>query len=308
MLKILSSLKKKIDKTPYLGFAFLFIRTIVKRYKQDLVTVEAGHLVYVTVLSLVPVVTVLFSILSMLPIFEGPKNEIKAFIFNNLVPTSSDVIQHYLDQFSKNASDTTLIGALTLFVVSMLLINSIDKSINHIWKTKQRRSYVTTFSVYWMVITLGPLLFGSSLVLSSYLVSLRFQDRLNIVASMQEYLIKYLPLLFSFVGLLLMYSVVPIRKVRVRYAVIGALVAAVLFELGKRLFSLYIIYLPSYQNIYGAIAVIPILLVWIYCSWLIIFVGVEIHVTLQELYESREKALGRDSQIDNSADFDINEQ
>ena len=259
---------------------------------------------YVTVLSLVPLVTVLFSILSMLPIFESIKDSMKTFVFNNFVPTSSDVIQQYMDQFSQNASNTTLIGALSLFVVSMFLINSVDKSINFIWKTTKKRSYVTTFSVYWMVITLGPLLFGTSLALSSYVVSLRFQDHPDIVASVQEYFIKYLPFLFSFVGLLLMYSVVPIRKIRVRYAVVGALIAAVLFELGKKLFSLYIIYFPSYQNIYGAIAIIPILLFWVYCSWIIIFIGVEIHATLQELYDKR---INLKTQSVTEDDFDINE-
>jgi membrane protein len=155
-----------------------------------------------------------------------------------------------------------------------------------------------------MVITLGPLLFGTSLALSSYVVSLRFQDHPDIVASVQEYFIKYLPFLFSFVGLLLMYSVVPIRKIRVRYAVVGALIAAVLFELGKKLFSLYIIYFPSYQNIYGAIAIIPILLFWVYCSWIIIFIGVEIHATLQELYDKR---INLKTQSVTEDDFDINE-
>jgi membrane protein len=101
-----------------------------------------------------------------------------------------------------------------------------------------------------------------------------------------------------------MYSVVPIRKIRVRYAVVGALIAAVLFELGKKLFSLYIIYFPSYQNIYGAIAIIPILLFWVYCSWIIIFIGVEIHATLQELYDKR---INLKTQSVTEDDFDINE-
>lgn len=304
MFKFLKTAKVKINQNKFISSIALFSRTIYGRYVGDRITVEAGHLAYVTVLSLVPLVTVLFSILSMLPIFESIKDSMKTFVFNNFVPTSSDVIQQYMDQFSQNASNTTLIGALSLFVVSMFLINSVDKSINFIWKTTKKRSYVTTFSVYWMVITLGPLLFGTSLALSSYVVSLRFQDHPYIVASVQEYFIKYLPFLFSFVGLLLMYSVVPIRKIRVRYAVVGALIAAVLFELGKKLFSLYIIYFPSYQNIYGAIAIIPILLFWVYCSWIIIFIGVEIHATLQELYDKR---INLKTQSVTEDDFDINE-
>ncbi|MBO6070455.1 MAG: YihY family inner membrane protein, partial [Succinivibrionaceae bacterium] len=111
MFKFLKTAKVKINQNKFISSIALFSRTIYGRYVGDRITVEAGHLAYVTVLSLVPLVTVLFSILSMLPIFESIKDSMKTFVFNNFVPTSSDVIQQYMDQFSQNASNTTLIGA-----------------------------------------------------------------------------------------------------------------------------------------------------------------------------------------------------
>ena len=286
---MLDRLQNKLFSIPYLGRFLLFQKALTLRYIHDRITVEASHLAYVTLLSLVPFLTVLFSMLSTLPVFHSTKTELKSLIFSNFMPVSGDVLEENLEIFSRNASNTTIIGALVLLVVSMMLIQSIDSSLNHIWKCTAKRPLLTTFSVYWMVITLGPILIGSSLALTSYAVSYTIDDGLGIIPFLQRNVIKILPVMFSFVALLLMYAVVPNRKVRVSYAAVGALVAAVLLELGKRLFSLYIIYFPSYQNIYGAIAVIPILLVWIYVSWLIVFIGVEIHASLQDLYDLKKR-------------------
>ena len=285
------SIKNKLFSIPYLGRFLLFNRTLALRYIHDRITVEASHLAYVTILSLVPLVTVLFSMLSTLPVFESTKAQIKELIFSNFVPVSGDILEKNLEIFTQNASNTTIIGAIVLLVVSMMLIQSIDSSINHIWNCKAKRPIVTTVSVYWMVITLGPILIGSSLALTSVAVSYKLDDGFGIIPFLQRNAIKVLPVLFSFIALFLMYSVVPNRRVRIPYAAVGALFAAIFLELGKRLFSLYIIYFPSYQNIYGAIAVVPILLVWIYVSWLIVFFGVEIQATLQDMYDLKRKEI-----------------
>lgn len=284
MKKFLNKIKDKCMKHKFLKKVFLFFYTLFIRFNLDRITVEASHLAYVTLLSLVPIITVLFSVLTWLPAFDNI-SELKQFVFKNFVPTSSDVLQENIDIFTKNASNSTIIGVLSLFLVSMLLIGAIDKSINHIWRCKNKRSSVLTISVYWMVITMGPLMFGTSLALTSYLVSLKIMGETNILASFQSNLLKVLPIFFASIGLFFLYAMVPNRKTKISYAVIAAIVAAIILELGKRCFSLYIIYFPSYQNIYGALACIPILLVWIYLSWVIIFLGVEIHAALQNIHD-----------------------
>lgn len=290
-LKKIKQIWKLIKQNSTIRSLILFVITLYRKFCGDRIIVEASHLAYITILSLVPLLTVLFSIFSVMPVLEQQKNDLKNFIFSNFVPASSDVLQSYIDEFSANASNTTVVGVIALFVVSIILINAIDQSINHIWKTKttQRRSYVTTFAVYWMILTLGPLLFGISLSLTSYVVSLNFQGHLSFLDTMRSHILNYIPFIFSFIGLLLMYSIVPMRKVKIGYSAIAAFAAAFLFEYGKKLFSLYIVYFPTYQNIYGAaISTIPILLFWIYCSWILILLGVELHTTLQEFHDRKE--------------------
>lgn len=280
---MLKKISNKLVEAPYIGKPLLFVKALATRFTRDRITVEASHLAYVTLLSLVPLLTVLFSMLSALPVFGDFEEQMKSFIFENFVPSSGDILAENLSVFSRNASNTTIIGSIFLLVTAMMLIGSIDSSINHIWKCDSKRPAIMTFSVYWMVLSMGPLLFGCSLALTSYVVSLKIDDGIGFVAFCQRNIIKFSPIIFSFGALLLTYAAVPMRKVNIRYAAVGALTAAILLELGKRLFSLYIIYFPSYHNIYGAIAVIPILLVWIYVSWLIIFLGVEIQASLQDV-------------------------
>ncbi len=294
-----SKIKNYMITVPFLGRFLLFLKALVLRYFRDRIMVEASHLAYVTLLSLVPFFTVLFSILSSMPVFNETKKQIQDFIFENFMPVSSDIVSKNLESFSRNASNTTIIGTLVLIVVSMLLLDAINSSINHIWKCKNKRSLISSFSIYWMIITLGPILVSCSLAMTSYAIAVKFEGYgQGLVLFAQTYLLKIVPVLFSFVALLLMYAAFPVRKVKISYAAIGAIVAAILLELGKRLFSLYIIHFPSYQNIYGAIAVIPILLVWIYVSWLIVFIGVEIQASLQDVHDLSLKAAAKGDKVD----------
>lgn len=287
---MLEKFKKFMVSVPVLGRFLLFIKAMAIRYYRDRIMVEASHLAYVTLLSLVPLFTVLFSILSSMPVFNETKKQIQDFIFENFMPVSSELVSKNMEIFSNNASNTTLIGTLVLIIISMLLLDSINSSINHIWKCNLKRPFLSSLSTYWMVITLGPILISCSFALTSYAIALKFDGYgQGLVLFVQKYLLKVIPVMFSFVALFLMYVAFPVRKVNVSYAAIGAIVAAILLEVGKRFFSLYIIYFPSYQNIYGAIAVIPILLVWVYLSWLIVFIGVEIQASLQDVYDLKQK-------------------
>ncbi len=272
---------------PYLGGTLRFITDFVDRFYKDRILVESSHLAYVTLLSLVPFITVLFSMFSILPVFQSTKAQLKEMIFSNFMPVFGDVIEQNFEIFTENASNTSIIGALFLLITALMLIESINSSVNHIWKCTGNRSWVTKLPVYWMVLTLGPILIGVSLALTSIAVSYKIDEGLGIVPFLQRNIIRFMPILFSFVALLLMYVVVPVRKVKISYAVLGAIVSAILLEVGKRGFSLYIIHFPSYQNIYGAIGIIPILLLWLYISWVIVFIGVEVQSTLQCKYDGK---------------------
>ncbi|EEQ10315.1 tRNA-processing ribonuclease BN [Yersinia mollaretii ATCC 43969] len=265
------------------------------RIDKDGLTMLSGHLAYVSLLSLVPLITVVFALFAAFPMFADISIKLKAFIFSNFMPATGDIIQNYLEQFVANSNRMTVVGTCGLIVTALLLIYSVDSVLNQIWRSKTQRSLVFSFAVYWMVLTLGPILVGASMVISSYLLSLQWLATAQ-VDSMIDEILRLFPLLISWVSFWLLYSVVPTVRVPARDALIGAFVAALLFELGKKGFTMYITLFPSYQLIYGVLAVIPILFLWVYWSWCIVLLGAEITVTLGEYRALRHKPNTEESQ------------
>jgi membrane protein len=271
-----------------------FVHLLLKRADRDGLTLLAGHLAYVSLLSLVPLIAVVFSLFALFPVFSEISEQLKAFIFNNFMPATGDVIQRYLEQFVANSSKMTAVGTCGLIITALLLIASVDSVLNKIWDSKNKRPIVFSFAVYWMVLTLGPILLVASVAISSYLLSLNWLSNVTDVHSVIDRALRVLPLLISWVSFWLLYQVVPTVRVPPKDALIGALVSGILFELGKKVFALYIQLFPSYQLIYGVLAVIPILFLWVYVSWCIVLLGAEITVTLGE-YRSLRKLRASDS-------------
>lgn len=265
-------------------WALAVFRHYLTRCQEDAVTITAGHLAYVTLLSLVPMVAVSFAMFSAYPGFEGVKEQVQAFVYENFVPTASEVVSTYMDDFVNNATKTTSIGILALFVVAFMLMSSIDKSLNRIWRVKEKRRLAMTVPVYWMILTMGPMLAGASLGVTSYFVGL---DLMGEVGWLKTQFLKLLPFLLSALVFLLLFILVPNTRVRFKHGLAGAILTAFLFEMAKRGFAVYIAKFTSYQAIYGALAAIPIIFVWVYLSWIIVLLGAELTATLGE-YEHRE--------------------
>ncbi len=258
-----------------------FIIYLLKKIKAEQIHVVAGYLSYVTLMSLVPLMVVMLSVMTAFPIFSEIKGTIESFVYSNFVPTSGDVVQHHITGFVSNASKMSVIAVTFLFLFALLLISAIDKSFNKLWKVDGKRRLVTAFSMYWMVLTLGPILVGSSIVATSYIVSLVSLGDYDVFGIANVFL-RLLPMFASICAFLILYMVVPNKTVVFRFALSGAVVAAILFELAKKGFAFYVTQLPSYQAIYGALGTIPILFLWVYLSWLVTLIGAVFTVSLQE--------------------------
>ncbi len=273
---------------PGLHAFWLWLKLLWKRIDNDAMTTQAGNLAFVSLLALVPLIAVVFALFAAFPVFSDISVQLKNFIFTNFMPAAGNTLQRYLEQFVANVHRMTAVGAVGLIVTALLLMHSVDSALNAIWRSDKKRPLVYSlrplvysFAVYWMILTLGPLLAGASLAISSYLLSLKWINVTG-VTSLVDQMLRFFPLLLSWLSFWLLYSIVPTQRVPSRDALTGALVAGLLFELGKKGFALYVTMFPSYQLIYGVLAVIPILFLWVYWTWCIVLLGAEITVTLDD--------------------------
>ncbi|WP_084407352.1 virulence factor BrkB family protein [Aestuariibacter salexigens] len=271
----------------------LVLVTFLRRSKEDEIAITAGHLAYVSLLSLVPFIMVFFTMIQAFPAFAAVREDLESFIFDNFVPHSGEVMREYITQFVGNASEMGMVGILSLVVVALLLISNIDKTLNRIWRNKIERPMIYTLAIYWMVLTLGPLLIGSSVIVSSYLVALaNFAEEYT--PGLGTVFLKFVPFITAVLAFQLVYMLVPNKQVKTGHALYGALLATLLFELTKKAFAFYVSSFPSYQVIYGALAVIPILFVWVYLSWIVVLLGAEFTCTIEELMENKNEKPGAD--------------
>lgn len=258
-----------------------FLSLFLHRIEHDRLTMLSGHLAYVSLLSIVPMLAVIFSMFTWLPRFAHLRRQLEEFIFSNLVPETEIAFRYHFSLFVKNASTTTSIGLISLLVVAILLIAAIDETLNHIWRTHGQRKRLKTWIAYVVVLVAAPSLVGGSLFLSSYIKALRLWG-LSLPMVFGETSAVLLPYLLSVGGIVLVYKYVPTIFVYWRDAFTGALLSALLFESAKSVFSYYIQHFSSYKTVYGALAGIPIIMVWLYLSWLIVLLGAELTATLGE--------------------------
>ena len=277
-----ASIAKQGRRVPLLLRSFWeFSGQVLERFIQDRCQRVAGALSFTTLLAIVPLTAVMVAVLSLFPVFGAWMNVIQDFIYSNFVPAAGEVVQKYLSQFAGKAGRLTAFGLVFLAVTSLMLMATIEQAFNDIWRVENTRKLTHRFLTYWALLTLGPILVAGSLVLTSKLFSLPFLGRAE-VTLMYQFLDVMLPLLLEFGAAVLLYTVVPNVAVRWRNAFVGAAFAAIMLEVAKNLFATFVKYFASYKILYGAIAVLPIFLIWIYISWVIILLGAIVTATLND--------------------------
>ncbi|MBN8482031.1 MAG: YihY family inner membrane protein [Xanthomonadales bacterium] len=257
-----------------------FFRFTWLRFLEDRCLQTAGALAYTSLFALVPLTAAVLGILAAFPVFDEWKDRLTAFVFKNFVPATGDVVQGYLTEFAANASKATAVGVLVLIFSAIALMMSIEDAFNRIWRVATDRRAASRFVIYWTALSLGPLLVAAALATSSYLIALPLLDAAATEYSLKARVLSVLPFFIMWTALAVGYLVIPNRSVRVRDAIVGGFIATVLFETARRGFTWYATGLANYQQVYGAMAIVPIFFFWIYLSWIIVLLGASITASL----------------------------
>ena len=275
----LQALVAELSRFPWATTA----QTLRERFREDRLGLTASSLTFTTILALVPFVTVALALFTAFPIFGELQVVLQRWLVDSLVPDSiSRQVLGYLTQFASKASSLGAAGFSILLATALALILTIDRTLNDIWRVQRLRPLGQRVLIYWAAITLGPLLMGASLALTSY------------VMSASGGLVKRLPdgvqLLFDSIqfvvlagGMAALYHYVPNTPVKWRHAWTGGLFVAVCIELAKKVLAVYLGKVPTYSVVYGAFATLPILLVWIYVAWVIVLLGAVVTAYLPSL-------------------------
>jgi membrane protein len=259
-----------------LRWIYYFSRFVVNQFLERRGLQAASSLAYTTLLSIVPLVGVMFSFFGNLPVFSEVSVILQEFVFGNFVPEFGRTVQQYLISFSLNASQLTTTGIIVLIIIALMMMATIESAMNHIWNVLSRRNTIARFLVYWTILTLGPVLIGIGLYITSYILALPVISSVDSSLMLKTRLLALMPFVTTTLAFTFMYILVPNCHVNRYNGLLGGLIAALFFELTKYSFGLYVKAVPTYQMIYGALAVIPMFLIWIYLSWLIVLLGSQI--------------------------------
>lgn len=253
-----------------------FLQATLSQLNRDKVVIRASGLAYSSLLAAVPLVAVGFALFSAFGAFDDVKQKVQDFLFSQFLPTSQDEIILYFNQFAEGASKLGLIGFLFLILASILLLDNIESNFNQIWHVTRQRRFIAKITSYTSVLVFGTLLLGTSITMSARIKAIVFRGVPFDPGTLQQIGAWFFPLFFAFLAFWLMYLVIPYTRVRIKSALLGAAVGAILWELGKNLFANSIGVSVRYSTIYGSLAVIPIFLIWLYITWIIVLLGLEI--------------------------------
>ncbi|MFJ1466551.1 YihY family inner membrane protein [Massilia orientalis] len=249
------------------------VRFARRRLTEEKLPQVAGSLTFTTTLAIVPLLTIVLAIFTTFPMFGKLRTALDNYFVQMLMPKAiANTITSNLTQFASKATGLSAVGGIALVFTTVALIGTIERAFNQIWKVRRPRPVVQRVLVYWALVTLGPLAFGLSLTLTSQLFSAT-NGVMSLVPFLGAVFYTVVSVALTTGAYVLLYMTVPNRDVDWRDAMWGGLVAAIAFEVAKRVFAIFIRQFPTYAIIYGALAALPLFLVWMYLSWMITLVG-----------------------------------
>jgi len=258
-----------LQRWPYLDT----VVTLRQRFREDRLGLTAGSLTFTTLISLVPLITVMLAAFAAFPMFASFQEALQKYFLQSLVPDMiARPVLGALTQFSSKASRLGSVGLIALVGSALALMLTIDRTLNAIWRVRTPRPIGQRVLIYWAAVTLGPLVLGISLSLTSYAISASqgFVGALPGGVGLLFGLVEFIALVLGMAGL---FHYVPNTHVQWRHAFAGAFFVGIGFEVAKRLLALYLVQVPGYAMVYGAFATLPIFLIWIYVSWVVVLLG-----------------------------------
>jgi membrane protein len=245
----------------------------------------AGSLTFTTLLSVVPLFAVALALFTAFPLFAQFRDELENFVLKVLPGQISGTVLRYVNEFAAQATRLTAVGLVFLGLTALAMIITVDRVLNDIWRVRDRRPFAQRVLIYWAILSLGPVLIGASLSASSYLWSLS-SEAVQQMPRLPRTLLDYAPVVLSGLAYAALYVFVPNRSVAWRDALIGGFIAAVLAEVVKGTFGVFVSR-GVIRSVYGAFAVLPFFLVWVYLSWYVLLFGAAIAATLPRLRATR---------------------
>src|SRR5882672_5409406 len=241
----------------------------IRRAREERLAQVAGSLTFTTVLSIVPFLAVSFALFTRFPIFSRLEKAIEEYLLQSLLPADiSRTVLKYLSQFAANANGLTLVGSLFVLLTAIAMLLTVENALNQIWKVKKNRPFLKRVGMYLLMLTVGPPALGVSLWATSYVLGASI-GLIGAIPPSVKFVLDLGPVVLGMVGLASMFYFVPNTRVRRRDAIAGGLIASIALELGKRGFAAYLLKVPTYKAVYGAFAVVPVFLLWVYFSWLV---------------------------------------
>lgn len=278
-------------KLNQISFAFKHFKNFTaflrSRIQTDNILRVASSLSYTSLIALVPFLAIGLAIFSAFPVFSDMREQLQETLIHNLVPSIGHEVTAYLNEFVSATAKLTAVGVIGIAVTAVLLLSTIENSFNYIFKVYKPRSIKTKITLYWTIITLGPLLYGAGFSLRGYFFALQkiMPEDFGV-----NRLLAFLPTLFTLLAIMLVYILVPNKKVRFWNAFWGALSALLGFYIMRKFFGTFIASSVTYTTLYGAMAAIPLLLVWLYFNWAVVIFGAAITAALDEYTEEKKIA------------------
>lgn len=267
-----------------------FLYFLLKRAQNDTILRVASSLSYTSLIALVPVLAIALAVFSAFPVFNETREQIQNLIVQNLVPDAGQDIKMYFTQFIDAAAKLTTIGVVGIALTAILLLSTIENSFNFIFKVTRPRRFTTKITLYWTIITLGPLLLGAAFSLKGIAA---FNDVLQSVPEIKVVLGSVLPFFLTWLVLACVYVFVPNKKVGFLNAAAGAFVAMCLFWLLRNGFALFMVKNNTYKTLYGAVAAVPLVLIWMYLYWVVVIFGAVFTAALEEFRQLDRRNLNK---------------